>query len=256
MRRHWHVQISAVATLLLVFFGARGTLARIAWEDYRQASLALVLNRNDAGMAFEIGNYYFNGGAYDLARAERAYARALALDPARSGPRYQLARIAFLRSDFTSALAFINEEIALHPDFTRAHYVRGLIHGYARRFSEAEADFSAFLEWKPQSWAGRNDLAWIYFAQGKFAEAEEEARIGLSFSPENPWLLTSRGTALINLDRGWEAEAVLAKALDAANQLSIEEWGRAYPGNDPALYPRGLTEMRRVIEANLALARR
>ena len=60
----------------------------------------------------QIGNYHFGGGAYDLAVAERAYRRAVAIDPKVLWGHYQIARIIFVKGDFEGAL---NEFIMAHP---------------------------------------------------------------------------------------------------------------------------------------------
>lgn len=210
---------------------------------------------SDAALAFELGNYYFGGGAYDLDAAERAYQKARRIDPAMLGPRYQLSRIAFLRGEFPLALDLIDEELDRHPDFARSYYVRGLIYGYTHDYRSAARDFERFLAWDPKSWAGWNDLAWVHFSSGDFAAAEEAAGRGLLLHPDNPWLLLSRGTALLNLGRKQEAREILELAKASALTLAPADWGRAYPGNSPSVYKRGLLEMRRVIESNLALAR-
>ncbi|MBI2025588.1 tetratricopeptide repeat protein [Candidatus Kaiserbacteria bacterium] len=246
--------MAAVVVAGAAVFVFRDQAARFAWR----ASLsgpALLLARSGAALAFEIGNYFFNGGAYDLDVAERAFKKAQRIDPELLGPRYQLARIAFLRGNFYDALRLANEEFALHPEFKRTHYLLGLIYGYSGNYEFAAREFLAFLEWDPKSWAAWNDLAWVYFARGDFVRAEEAARSGLEHNPGNSWLLLSRGTALLNLGKKKEAEEALVGAQAAARTLGADDWGRAYPGNDPALYAEGLLEMRNVIERNLALVR-
>ena len=60
--------------------------------------LALKLN-SDADIALKIGNYYLNGGAYDLNRAKKAYERVLAIHPNTPSAHYQISRIYFLREE-------------------------------------------------------------------------------------------------------------------------------------------------------------
>ncbi|MDP3947377.1 MAG: hypothetical protein Q8Q41_01645 [bacterium] len=248
------VVAAAALTLTLAVFVFRDQAARLVWR-VSLPELALLLDRSDAALALTVGNYYFGGGTYNLDAAVRAFRKAWDIDEGLLGPRYQLARIAFLKGDFSGALALINEELALHPGFKRSYYVRGLIYGYIENYELAARDFKEFLAWNPKSWAGWNDLAWVYFASGDFALAEEAARSGLEYSPVNPWLLLSRGTALLNLEKKNEAEEVLTRAQAAARALTPADWGRAYPGNDPTSYPKGLEEMQNVIERNITLAR-
>jgi tetratricopeptide (TPR) repeat protein len=233
----------------------REALARIIWKEYKMAPVAGFLNQHDANLALELGNYHFNGGAYDLALAEKYFEDALANDPNSPIAWHQLARIAFLKGQFSKALFKINKQIELHADTVMASfYVRGLIYGYAGNLDGAIKDFQHFLEKKPDSWAAQNDLAWIYFRKGDFEKVEETAREGLKYHPENPWLLTSLGVALLNLDKKTEAKTTLEKAKIATENLTIANWGEAYPGNNPESYSAGLTKMRATIEFNLKLA--
>ncbi len=233
----------------------RDALARVVWEEFKMAPVAGFLNIHDANLALELGNYYFNEGAYDLALAEKYFEDALANDPNSPIAWHQLARIAFLKGQFSSALLRINRQIELHGDtYMASFYVRGLIHGYAGNLDGAARDFAFFLEKKPDSWAANNDLAWIYFRKGDFKKVEEAAREGLKYHPENPWLLTSLGVALLNLDKKIEARKTLEAAKAAADTLTVADWGKAYPGNNPESYSAGLTKMKATIEFNLKLA--
>lgn len=245
---------AAIVVAAAAVFVFRDQAARLAWRVGLPRP-ALLFDHSDAGLALEIGSYFFNGGTHDLDAAGRAFRKARDIDAKLLGPRYQLSRIAFLKGDFVGALALVNEELALHPEFKRSHYLRGLIYGYSRSYELAAQEFREFLAWDPKSWAAHNDLTWVYFAGGDFVRAEEAARNGLEHYPDNPWLLLSRGTALLNLGKRKEAEAALLGAQTAAQMLTAADWGRAYPGNDPALYPKGLEEMRNTIERNLALVR-
>lgn len=255
VNRAWLILLAGTV-LGAVFITAQDVLAGALWHRLSLPRAAILLLDRDAALAFEIGEYYFGGGAHNLSAAERAYGKAQRIDPAMLGPRYQLARIAFLRGEFPLALRLIDEELSLHPDFIRSYYVRGLIYGYTHDYRSAARDFERFLAWDPKSWAAHNDLAWVYFSGGKFAEAELTAARGLAFNPGNPWLLVMRGSALLSLDKAEEARGLFLEARKAVAGLSPAEWGAAYPGNDPAVYRRGLGEMRALIERNLETAER
>jgi tetratricopeptide (TPR) repeat protein len=249
----WAVWFLVAVSLILVFNAKQDALANLLWQKYRNANWAILLDRGDADLAMQIGNFYFGDG-YDLIAAGRAFQKALSIDFEMTGPRYQLSRIAFIKGDFYGALNFINEEISLRPDFKRSHYVRGLIYGYAGNLVEAEKDFKEFLAWNETSWAAHNDLAWIYFKQGKFTDVIKTARQGLKWNPGNPWLLTSLGVALLNVGESAEAKIALEQALRGAEELTAADWGKAYPGNDPKTYDIGLEAMRNAIRQNIALA--
>ncbi|KKW19729.1 MAG: Tetratricopeptide TPR_1 repeat-containing protein [Parcubacteria group bacterium GW2011_GWA2_51_10] len=244
------VLASTVAILLCAFALSAGSTI---WQYTRSASLATLRSPHDAALRFEIGNYYFGAGAYDLKKAEKYFRETLELDAEFQGSHYQLARVYFIRGDFYDALREINEEIQMYPDNKRSNYVRGLIYGYTGKLPKAEADFQEFLEWKPDSWAGHNDLAWIYFQRGKYQEAVDAAAEGLRIAPYNPWLLNSEGVSLLNIGDKKGARAAFERALMILESMSPEDWGRAYPGNDPNVYQTGFDSMKSAIQKNLQL---
>lgn len=206
----------------------------------------------------ERGNEYFGSGpTYDLRKAERLYERALKADPLVPDAWHQLARIEFLRGNFDTALRKINIQLEVHGDELMAsYYIRGLIYGYKNDFANAEQDFKAFLEWDPENWAALNDLAWIYFSQGKFEDSLQAAERGLAVSPSSPWLLTMRGMSKFNLHNSQGALDDLMEAQRVAETLSDSDWVRAYPGNDPKIAQMGLASMRAVIANNIELVHR
>lgn len=230
----------------------------IVWKNFHVESVATMLNPKDAALRFAMGNYYFGGlpgqgGAYDTAKAEKYFRDAIALGSTMEGLHYQLARVYFIYGDFYTAEAEINKELELHPDFKRSYYVRGLIYGYSNKLPEAEADFKAFLKWKTESWAGHNDLAWVYFMKGDYKNSAATARDGLVSSPNNVWLLNSLGVALLNEGKLTEAKKALTDAMTFAEAMTPVDWGRSYPGNNPSVYGDGLDAMKASIKRNLDL---
>lgn len=211
------------------------------------------IRRGIANSLFNKGNYYFSSQEYDLEKAQSQYEWALKIYPQAQGPHYQLSRIYFLKGDFSRATEEINIEIKNFPNFKRSYYVRGLINGYAKNFPEAISDFKEFLKWDGQSWAAHNDLAWIYFQTGDYKNAEKISREGLRWSPDNPWLLNSLGTALLNLDKKQEAKAAFELALSEAQKLTVSDWQKAYPGNNPAISAEALKRMIDTIKSNTEL---
>lgn len=230
-------------------------IGKFAWEKSGMDGVASVLNPNDAAMHFEMGNFYFNGGAYDLPRAKKYFARTIELDWEFPAAHYQLGRIYFLKGKFFSAMEQMNIESVLRPDFDKVYYMKGLIAGYQGLSDFAADNFKKFLAFNPDNWAGWNDLAWVYFKKGDYVRAKEAAESGISAAGENAWLLTSLGVALLNLGDNERAVEVLISAREMAEAMTPDGWGRAYPGNNPNIYAEGLRQMREAIEYNLELAK-
>jgi tetratricopeptide (TPR) repeat protein len=207
----------------------------------------------DPGLYFALGNRYFSSGAqYNIAKAEKYYTAALRLDTKYPLANYQLARVYFVSNKQSAALTYIDRELLYYPDNKRSYYIRGLINGYSDNLRAAVRDFTMFLEWKPESWAGHNDLAWVYFRQGDYNNAYEIAAGGLKYSPNNPWLLNSVGVALQNLGDATAAKKAYSASLSHIDTLTPDSWGKAYPGNDPGFYKLGYSNMRQTVEENIA----
>jgi tetratricopeptide (TPR) repeat protein len=136
----------------------------------------------------------------------------------------------------------------------------GLTYGYKARISGLPEDWKAgedafikFIEFSPQAPWSRVDLSWIYFSQGKYAQMLPVLEEGLQYRPENPWLLNMYGLALFNTGDTKKAQEQFYKAKEQAALLTIDDWGKAYPGNNPEAWAQGLAEFRTIIEKNIAL---
>ncbi len=233
----------------------RQTLWRVGIPFVGVVLVGIFFHSHIALAMLKIGNEFFGGSMpYSLTVADTSYRLALVIDSEVEDAWHQRARIAFLRGDFAGAREMIDKQVEIHGDsFMASYYIRGLIAGYDKRFADAEADFKHFLTWDPTNWAGNNDLAWIYFAQGKFKETAEQARVALLYNNGNPWLHMMYGMALYNLGDKEGALRELLLAKEGAEKLTEADWHKAYPGNDPSVAGEGLAAIKETIENNIAL---
>ncbi len=207
---------------------------------------------------------YFNGeNGYDVVCARAGFERALALDPKGSEIAWhQLGRLDFLEGSFTSALLKFDTQIEYFGNkVPNVHYMKRLTYGFrARRtnstddWASAEKSFRTYIALDPHSPWARTDLAWVLFSEGKFQDMKVPLEEGLLENPNHPWLLNMYGLALLNTGDREGAVLYFKAAQHFANFLSLEDWGRAYPGNDPTMWGQGLENMKNSIEKNLALA--
>jgi len=248
-----HIWISVIAVLVFGFLLFGDALARVAWEKHKFADLSLALNFSDAGLAFSIGSYYFGEPAYDLEKAEKGFAKAVRIDSKISRGHYQLARIYFVKGEYSEALLEINKELEANPENLRSLYVRGLINAYSEKLPEAENDFRGFVSWAPKEWAGYNDLAWILAKQGKYKEAEEVLLKALYEIPgiKNPWLYNSLGVAQLNQKEFEKARVSFEKTKSILGEFTLKEWRAAYPGNNPEESASGLEDFKKAVDENL-----
>lgn len=215
---------------------------------------------------FEMGEYYFNShnstdGAYDLKLARQYYTQAIEEGSEEPLVWYQLGRVDFLEGNYNAALYKFEKQISLHGDaIPNVYYMKGLTFGYKGRseqneeaWKQAEENFKKYLEYDQETPWTRTDLAWVYFSQGKFAEMLPLLEEGLVYEPYNPWLLNMHGLALMNTGSKEKAHEEFLLAKEYAGYLSPEDWGRTYPGNDPAAWAQGLIEFQSLIQKNLDL---
>jgi len=180
-----------------------------------------------------------------------SYAAYAPLATAPEFAHYQLSRTLFIRGQLERALFEAHEELRLYPQNARTYYILGLTYGYLNQEREAIQAFASFLDVYPNSWAARNDMAWLQFRigdiEGAYFTIEPVAWI------ENPWIQNTYGTIMMNRGEYAIAEIAFLKAQQLATQMTQEEWGRAYPGNDPRIYGIGIKATLLSISTNLKI---
>jgi len=217
--------------------------------------------------SFEIGQYYFNHDGstrvYDLAKARVYYEKSISESPVGHNMAwYQLGRINFIEGKFDAALdAFDNQIQYFEADIPQVYYMIGLTYGYRARqnnstedWIQAEDNFSRYITYVQLAAWPRVDLAWVYFAQGKFEEMLPVLEPILTVHASNPWVLNMYGLAVMNTAEDVStALPYFYQAREEAQQLQIADWGAVYPGNNPAHWSLGLQEFNSLIEKNIAL---
>lgn len=258
------VSTKLLGTIVAILFAILLVLVGIVvWMERHEIIMAVASPEK----LFEMGEYYFNhdddpAGPYDLVLARQYYEAAItASSTANSAAWHQLGRIDFLEGDFNTAIERFDQQRALFGDeLPSVHYMLGLVYGFRAKYwgdqsdwDRAAAAFETFIEFEPEAPWPRVDLAWVYFAQGKYEEMKPTLEVGLMYDPENPWLNNMYGLALLNTGEKQLAHEHFIKAEESAKGLTAETWGKAYPGNDPGAWPAGLEAFRSALEKNIAL---
>lgn len=214
-------------------------------------------------LSYKTGNFFFGYSpyTYNVNVAQFFFKKAVSptfslLGPIPSFANYQLSRTYFIQGNFNKAIEYANKELALYPENCRTYYIRGLTYGYMNKLDSAIEDFEAFNSiCVKDSWAGHNDLAWLYFRKGDIPKMLSTVEPMVKLYETNPWVQNSYGIALLNLGRYKEARGAFEKANIIANLMTEKEWGIAYPGNNPKIYGKGLEAMRSSILENYDLAK-
>ena len=208
-----------------------------------------------AASAYAFGSEHFDATdpeRYDINRAGRLFQKARKLDPHYPNLNHQLARIAFLRGHFDTALAYIDVELSENPSPSpSSYYVRGLIKGYMGKYESAAKDYSIYLQHDPTNWAAANDLAWVLLKADRPQDALTAIDKILPGWPDNPWLLNSKATALFELGNLPEALSAAEAATRSVASVTPQEWSHAYPGNDPLIATQGLEAFQKAVFENM-----
>jgi tetratricopeptide (TPR) repeat protein len=206
-----------------------------------------------------LGNLFFGNVQvlYNLPLAKFFYKQSIHYDEDCGLPipfaHYQLARASFIEGNLEKSLSELTLELTYYPLHYHAHYMQGLVFGYMERYKEAIDAFGKYIEANPKTWAGRNDRAWLQFRIGDIDGALATIEPAYASFPDNPWVLNTYGTLLMNKGNLRKAKEVLQKGLAVTEKMPEASWGRAYPGNDPRVYPVGLSAMKNAFKNNLTL---
>lgn len=222
-----------------------------------------IARETDPETLYLLGDYYFTvKEVYNIDCARLAFTKALKQGgPFSAWLLHQSGRIDFLQSRYGDAIYKFEQEINLFgEEIPNVYYMLGLTyafmamdHGKPEAWIESEKQFKKYLEFDPSSPWAHTDLSWVLYSQEKFSEMEEVTTEGLSSHKFHPWLLNMHGLALMNQGEYLEALSFFEKAEDEAFSLTPEQWGIAYPGNDPRLYEVGLEEFRSAITTNIEI---
>lgn len=206
-----------------------------------------------------LGNVFFGGikPLYNLRFAQLLFWHAAYPTFPIHSPRYahyQLSRTYFIQGKLEEALEEAEKELKEYPDNIQTYYILGLTNGYMNRTYEAIDAFSRYIDTYPETWAGRNDKAWLQFRLGDIDGALETMHPIIKRYPETPWVQNTYCAILINKpDRYDEAKDICTLAKKLVDKMTPEDWGRAYPGNDPRIYPAGSEAMKHSAAKNLEI---
>lgn len=189
--------------------------------------------------------------------------KALELNPKNTQAWFLLGRVNFVLGNLSRSASDFQEVIELDSRNEQAYYGLGLAHGYQSNLDLAASSFHDYLtiveekkssgeyqDYPPGHWAGYNDLAWIYFLQGNFKEAEKITAEALR-KYNNPWLLNMMGAILLNQDRKEDAQIYFQRAKEYSQNITAEDFGEAYTGDNKEWHEKGFANMKQIIEENI-----
>lgn len=200
--------------------------------------------------------------------AEKLLLHSTQLNKQDEGGWFLLGRVQFVQNNLQDSVISYTKAKDLNPENEQIYYGLGLDYGYMGPlyYDLAAENFQMYLDIIDQKlkdgrysappsghWAGYNDLAWVYFLQGNYGKCESTARLGLS-KYTNPWLLNMLGACLLNQERKEEAKKYFLQAQQYASNMTSEQFGEAYTGDNKEWHAKGFANMKKVIEENIEKA--
>ena len=192
---------------------AHAGLARAYWEKARTAS---------AG-----------GDPMFLEQAEGVAREAVRLDPYLADARVSLGLVHLARKRPEEARQELDRALELEPGNADAHYGLGEVADSLDRPAEAEGHYSRALTLAPATLYS-DALGSLYYAQGRYEDAEERFLTSLEIAPDDVHALRNLGALYYARGRVDEAAAMFQKALTIQPNASL------YSNLGTILFSRGL----------------
>lgn len=115
-----------------------------------------------------------HGYDYDFSGAEREYKRAIQLNPNYATAHQLYGELLSCMGRHDEALAEFRRGLEIDPLSMIINRMYGESLFYARRYDEAETQLKRTIELDPTFWTAHASLAYVYQAEGRFAESAEE----------------------------------------------------------------------------------
>lgn len=184
--------------LIAVLLGGLTFSRNSDWKDDLQISLHTNAASPDDPVSLRLlGHAYFRRGK--TPEAEKAFQKAISLSPGDPRLHESLGRLYGFLGKGEEALAGYQRMLALRPQDPYSYWRMARFYLEKRDFAGAEKYFAEAARRFPYSSELRNDLAQVYYIQGKFDEARSELEAALRISPYSPIL---RANFQRLLDRG------------------------------------------------------
>ena len=193
-------------------------------EEIERRAIALDPDSSDAHMW--LGSSLLNLGRLDEAIVEMK--EAVRLDP-QNGQAYQgLARALWVgKGDFAAAIPVFEQAIARNPEAGYSYLQLGLLLAWEGRYARAEEICRRAVELQDQYISGNAGLqvvganarlGYVFYLQGRYADALREYERGLAFVASSDHALKERTAIEINMKMG-SAHHRMGHAVDAARHF-------------------------------------
>ena len=160
---------------------------------------------------YALGNVYLLFEKYE--KAEETFTQLLANDDEHIGAIYGIASAYQSMGDFDNAETYLRKTLSLEPAHEYALNALGYLYAEkGTKLDEAEALIKRALEKSPEKGEYLDSLGWVFFKQGRFAEAVTTLENAIQQSPKNVIILIHLGDAYLKNNEPDKARDVWQEA--------------------------------------------
>ncbi len=182
---------------------------------------ALVLDGSDPSLLNNYGNHLLAAG--HAAEARRAFAQAVAIEPANRNANVQLAKLALDGKNGREAMAALDRLRAADRWTPDVELLFGMALSSVHRYAEAEAQFRKLTEAEPGNFDAQYGLGLAASKGNHLALAEQALQRALELKPDSAEVIYDLAVVNLKQDKGVEAIALLARGTAAApNDTGLE----------------------------------
>ncbi len=212
----------ADSQILLAMYGIEAPLAVAALaREHLARALALDPDSPEALTAQGATRLFFD---WDLDGAERAFARALAMNPSYTNTHLGYGDLLMMRGEFDRGLELIRDAVKLSPLDLGLNMNVGDFLIFARRFNEAVRHLEHLMEMDPRFVPGRLRLAEALALEMRHDAALTHAETALAAAPSLPRVRETHALVLAAAGRQDEARGELAVLVQARRERYVSAW--------------------------------
>jgi eukaryotic-like serine/threonine-protein kinase len=177
-----------------------------------------------AGLAWAyIRSYFLHGDSAALGLARENSESAAVLDPNLIDAHLGLAWVDQQQGNSEKAGQEMVKALALDPTNPRTLVKQGDFYVRSERWKEAEDTYNRVLKLRPNYWVAHNELGFLLYAQGRYADALMEFRKASLISPNSALAYANIGTVYLPMGKLADAVTNLQKSyqLNANDEAAI-----------------------------------
>ncbi len=158
-----------------------------------------------------------------VSKAEKASEDAIRLAPDLHEVKVTSGIMKAFEEENEQAIAILKQAWQANPDDSIAALELARTYEESKLDADAERTYKEIISKWPGYWLGHHELSYFYFYRGRFAEAQEQARVVLQINPNNQAGWANMGNIQHELGEYQQSEQTFRYLLDTRKDLSPGE---------------------------------